>query len=363
MKKKRKYSAVLIGILLLLLQGCEWEHKTLVWDLSPIFGDKVEKDETKGTEIRGEENTQENRSDAINKETEPPLNQKANDDEKSNPVKQAQDESGATEQVDHEPTPTEDEDLDQTKPTEDIKESGEGTVDTNQTGDKQGASQSQNTPNTNQGNNKEQNVVQVETVSKIMYATVPLNIRSGPGTTYKIVGALNKGDEANILGKAKKWYQIKFGEGTAYVASDYFTTDKSSVVIPDSLYRVEPDPKTMEGQILVLLNAYRVENGLQPFIMDSRLIEVAAVRAKEIETLFSHQRPDGRSCLTAFVDTRNTDFTCSGENIAQGYESAQDVFDAWIDSKPHRENILNASFKRVGMAIWHGTYIAQEFAD
>ena len=60
-----------------------------------------------------------------------------------------------------------------------------------------------------------------DTVSTTMYATTGVNIRSGPGTKYSIVGGLNRGDRVTKIGKSGNWTKISWGSGSAYVYSKY----------------------------------------------------------------------------------------------------------------------------------------------
>jgi uncharacterized protein YkwD len=45
--------------------------------------------------------------------------------------------------------------------------------------------------------------------------------------------------------------------------------------------------------------------------------------------------------------------TAIGENIAAGYSSAQEAFDQWVNSSPHRENLLNDRFTSIGIGRAH----------
>lgn len=48
-----------------------------------------------------------------------------------------------------------------------------------------------------------------------------LNVRSGAGTSYSVVGGLAKGTTVTILKTSGSWYQIKSGSITGYVSSEY----------------------------------------------------------------------------------------------------------------------------------------------
>jgi len=110
------------------------------------------------------------------------------------------------------------------------------------------------------------------------------------------------------------------------------------------------------GIFLQLVNNYRQDNGLNPLSWDSGLDYAASVRAKEASISWSHTRPDGSQWWT--VSDKQ-----AGENLAMGYNSPQDAFNAWLNSDGHRANILYSEFKTMSVQSYNnGTmYWAQEF--
>lgn len=48
-----------------------------------------------------------------------------------------------------------------------------------------------------------------------------LNVRSGAGTGYKVIGQLKKGDKVKIAKKVGNFYSIYFGSNGGYVSADY----------------------------------------------------------------------------------------------------------------------------------------------
>ena len=102
---------------------------------------------------------------------------------------------------------------------------------------------------------------------------------------------------------------------------------------------------------------------------DYNLEAIAMQRAAEIAVSFSHTRPDGSSCFTAFSGSGNTSY---GENIAYGYSSASSVFVAWREDddkysgQGHRRNMLDENFTQIGIghAYVNGYhYWVQEFGN
>lgn len=92
---------------------------------------------------------------------------------------------------------------------------------------------------------------------------------------------------------------------------------------------------------------------LQPLKRDADLERTAQIRARELATTFSHTRPDGTSCFTAYPDCRAV-----GENVAAGQDTAQDVTEDWKETSDpysgqgHRRNMLSSKYNAVGIACY-----------
>lgn len=104
---------------------------------------------------------------------------------------------------------------------------------------------------------------------------------------------------------------------------------------------------TYASQVITLLNEQRVNNGLSPLTADSTLTAAAMQRAAETVIYFSHTRPDGSRCFTAF------DGGWRGENIAAGQADPDEVITGWMNSTGHRENILKANYTGVGVGCFN----------
>lgn len=117
------------------------------------------------------------------------------------------------------------------------------------------------------------------------------------------------------------------------------------------------------SQVVALVNAERAKYGLSALKVDSRVQQAAQVRAKETVQSFSHTRPNGSSFSTALTEA-GVSYTRSGENIAYGQSTPQQVVQAWMNSPGHRANILNENFTTIGVGytVSGGTaYWAQLF--
>ncbi len=131
------------------------------------------------------------------------------------------------------------------------------------------------------------------------------------------------------------------------------------------------DDEKIYIEMLRLVNEAREEHGLDRLWYSARVHEVANLRAYELTSYYSHTRSDGRGFNTAFYDKGIT-YRTVGENIAYGrnmFDTVEEVFDAWMDSESHRDNILSPDFECVGfglaiLEVGKDTYYywSQEFA-
>ena len=101
-------------------------------------------------------------------------------------------------------------------------------------------------------------------------------------------------------------------------------------------------------QVVNLVNQERAKAGLSPVTADTSIQAAAQVRAKEIEKSFTHTRPDGSSFSTALTQQGVT-YRGSGENIAWGQKTPEQVMNGWMNSEGHRANILNKNFTKIGV--------------
>ncbi|MDE6780376.1 MAG: hypothetical protein K2J40_02815 [Ruminococcus sp.] len=115
-------------------------------------------------------------------------------------------------------------------------------------------------------------------------------------------------------------------------------------------------------QVAAIVNRERAANGLKLLKYSDTLSDAAIVRANEIQTYFSHTRPNGTSCFTAVTDM-GIRYRYIGENIAYGQKSPEDVMNAWMNSSGHRANILSENFDYIGIGVTYrnGTYYWTQF--
>ncbi len=123
----------------------------------------------------------------------------------------------------------------------------------------------------------------------------------------------------------------------------------------------------MAAEVVELINEIRAENGLSELTVYVELQQVADLRASEITEVFSHNRPDGTTCDTAYTLFGISTSACA-ENIAAGYSTAQSVVEGWMNSENHRANILNSKYTHIAVGLVYDAsseykyYWVQEFS-
>ncbi|WP_371619208.1 sigma-70 family RNA polymerase sigma factor [Streptomyces sp. NBC_00454] len=137
------------------------------------------------------------------------------------------------------------------------------------------------------------------------------------------------------------------------------TPTPSAKPSPKSSPAKPPAPAPAGGgaaaQVIALVNSERAAAGCGPLKDDAQLRTAAQGHSDDMaqRNYFSHTDPDGGDPgkRTTAAGYR---WSTYGENIAMGQQTPQQVMDAWMKSQGHRENILNCSFKDIGVGIHQG---------
>ena len=105
-----------------------------------------------------------------------------------------------------------------------------------------------------------------------------------------------------------------------------------------------------EQEILDLANEYREQNGLEALKPLARLQQTAKIKAKDLveNEYFSHH---SKQLGTPFemLKANQVVYDIAGENLA-GNMTPKKAVESWINSKTHRENILEGRFNYTGVS-------------
>ena len=117
------------------------------------------------------------------------------------------------------------------------------------------------------------------------------------------------------------------------------------------------DPTTL----VALSNADRISNNYASLKVSPLLEKAAMKKAQDMARgeYFSHTSPAGVTPWYWFRDVGYS-YAYAGENLAIDFSDSQSVEAAWMNSKLHRENILNGHYTEIGMAVLKGTYQGRE---
>jgi uncharacterized protein YkwD len=111
-----------------------------------------------------------------------------------------------------------------------------------------------------------------------------------------------------------------------------------------------------EAQVIALVNKERAAAGCSPVTENANLTKAADDYSDVMAASgnMSHTGPDGSTMVTRAEAAGYTGWSTLGENIAMGQPDAAAVMKAWMNSPGHKANILNCSFKEIGVGVHSG---------
>jgi uncharacterized protein YkwD len=105
----------------------------------------------------------------------------------------------------------------------------------------------------------------------------------------------------------------------------------------------------LESEVVRLVNAHRVSQGLNALVDTAELRDAARAHSQHMidHRFVGHVNPEGlgagdrlTKCGIAWTD--------AGENVAAGYAAPQEVFDAWMASPGHKEILESPAWTHTG---------------
>lgn len=127
---------------------------------------------------------------------------------------------------------------------------------------------------------------------------------------------------------------------------------KSATATRPAPARTTPSPPSDAEQVLALVNAERAKEGCGPVTGNDELTAAAQRHSEDMAAhdYFSHTSQDG-SGPGERITAAGYRWSTYGENIAKGQRTPADVMNSWMNSPGHRANILNCSFKELGVGM------------
>ena len=119
------------------------------------------------------------------------------------------------------------------------------------------------------------------------------------------------------------------------------------------------DREAWEWEVIRLVNQERTDRGIPPLKRNDALDTAAYGHSQDMgdNDFMSHTGSDGSTFVTRAVAAGYTSWIWLGENIAAGQSSPHmvmyDPLYGWMSTTGHRENILNANFREIGMGYYY----------
>ena len=174
-----------------------------------------------------------------------------------------------------------------------------------------------------------QHYYNVEFSTGLVTAT-ELNVRSGPGTQYKVVTTVKKNEYIRVFAGVGTWYIVQ-------VEGDYIGAVSKKYVKP-----IYPSSSNTEGnttslsadekEVFDLINKQRINNGLPALKIDSEVQSVARIKAQDMvdNNYFAHESPTYGTPFN-MLKSFKISYKTAGENIA-GNSSNSAAVTAWMNS-------------------------------
>lgn len=166
--------------------------------------------------------------------------------------------------------------------------------------------------------------------------------------------------------------QVYIDKFTGLVSSVRFMTDEVLVLQRpyEMIYRGElPEATDLqedewalvdqgnEQQILSITNIIRDRFALNKVMWDEETAEVARLHSLDMfeNKFFAHESPDNGN-LSDRLDKGEVVFQGAGENIAAKYVDGVAAFEGWLNSKGHRDTLLNKDYTDLGVGVYRNYY-------
>ena len=168
-----------------------------------------------------------------------------------------------------------------------------------------------------------------------------------------------KGD---TMWKVASKYQI----GTSEVIHANPQISNPNLIYPGQILtipQIDTPVLSYENEVIRLVNEQRAQHGLAALSANWELSRVARYKSQDMvdNRYFSHTSPTYGSPFQ-MMKAFGISYRTAGENIAHGQRTPQAVVTAWMNSSGHRANILNASYKQIGVGyVANGHYWTQMF--
>jgi len=133
------------------------------------------------------------------------------------------------------------------------------------------------------------------------------------------------------------------------------------VLLIGLIFTLNPDKvlaSSINASILIdLTNEARTNNDLPALVANQKLVQAALAKGNDMieNNYFAHTSPSG---ITPWhwIDQAGYNYIYAGENLAIDFAASEDIFNAWMESPLHKDNILNSHYKDIGIGVVTGDW-------
>lgn len=179
-------------------------------------------------------------------------------------------------------------------------------------------------------------------------------------------GAVSAASHTVVSGDSMWKIAVKYQVGLDEIINANPNITNPALIYPGQVINIpslDTSVTSYEKEVVRLVNEIRRENGLNPLTEDWELSRVARYKSQDMldNKYFSHTSPVYGSPFT-MIKNFGLSYRSAAENIAKGQSTPKAVVNAWMNSSGHRANILNASYKKIGVGyVKNGHYWTQMF--
>jgi len=123
-----------------------------------------------------------------------------------------------------------------------------------------------------------------------------------------------------------------------------------------SLHPVAPiatdEAEITPEEVIYFTNQARLEKGLPRLVVDEQLSRAASAKAEDMMAAQYY----GHGQWEKFIRESGYNYCQAGENLAMNYTEAGELVQAWMGSADHRNNLLKARYREIGVAVVRGRY-------
>lgn len=159
---------------------------------------------------------------------------------------------------------------------------------------------------------------------------------------------------------------VRYEVGTAEIIKANPQIENPDLIYPGeslTIPELSSAVRAYEQEVIRLVNIERAKYGLAALKENWELSRVARYKSQDMHDnrYFDHTSPVYGSPFT-MIRAFGLTYRSAGENIAAGYASPSTAVRAWMNSEGHRANILNASYREIGVGyVANGNYCTQMF--